>query len=34
MNKQGKKKQASKNLKLLADVNKEATQNIEDERAE
>ncbi|HNJ61340.1 MAG TPA: hypothetical protein PLS16_09415, partial [Chitinophagales bacterium] len=27
-------KQASKNLKLLADVNKEATQNIEDERAE
>ena len=27
-------KQAYKNLKLLADVNKEATQNIEDERAE
>ena len=27
-------KQASKNLKLLADVNKEANKNIEDERAE
>ena len=27
-------KQASKNLKMLSDVNKEATQNIEDERAE